>query len=59
MRVAFIGMDVANALFPGGSGTAIGEEINVAGLPYRIIGVAVAKGTVFGVPQDNFRNAAA
>src|SRR5712691_7951617 len=54
VRVAFIGMDVANALFPAGSGTAIGEEINVAGLPYRVIGVAVAKGTVFGVPQDNF-----
>jgi putative ABC transport system permease protein len=54
MRVAFIGTDVSNALFPAGSGAAIGEEINVAGLPYRVIGVAVAKGTVFGVPQDNF-----
>lgn len=54
MRVAFIGMDVANALFPAGSATAIGQEIYVAGLPYHIIGVAVAKGTVFGVPQDNF-----
>jgi putative ABC transport system permease protein len=54
VRVAFIGMDVANALFPAGEATAIGEEINVAGLPYRVIGVAVAKGTVFGVPQDNF-----
>jgi putative ABC transport system permease protein len=47
-------MDVANALFPAGSVTAIGQEIYVAGLPYRVIGVAVAKGTVFGVPQDNF-----
>src|SRR6185436_17903608 len=36
------------------SSSAIGEEINVAGLPYRVIGIAVAKGTVFGVPQDNF-----
>jgi len=54
MRVAFIGMDVANALFPAGPATAIGDEINVAGLPYRIIGVQAAKGTVFGVPQDNF-----
>jgi putative ABC transport system permease protein len=54
MRVAFIGTDVANALFPAGSVTAIGQEIYVAGLPYRVIGVAVAKGTVFGVPQDNF-----
>ena len=54
MRVAFVGMDVANALFPAGSDTAIGQEIYVAGLPYHIIGVAVAKGTVFGIPQDNF-----
>jgi putative ABC transport system permease protein len=54
MRVAFIGMDVANALFPAGAATSLGEEIIVAGLPYRIIGIATAKGTVFGVPQDNF-----
>lgn len=53
-RVAYIGMDVANALFPAGAETAIGEEISVASLPYRVIGVATAKGTVFGVPQDNF-----
>src|SRR6266436_1621880 len=54
MRVAFLGMDVANALFPAGANTSIGEEITVAGLPYRVIGVATAKGTVFGIPQDNF-----
>jgi putative ABC transport system permease protein len=54
MRVAFVGMDVADALFPAGSATALGQEIYVAGLPYHIIGVRVAKGTVFGVPQDNF-----
>lgn len=54
MRVAFIGMDVATALFPAGTETALGQEISVAGLPYRVIGVATAKGTVFGVPQDNF-----
>jgi putative ABC transport system permease protein len=54
LRVAFIGTDVANALFPAGPASAIGEEINVAGLPYRVIGIAAAKGTVFGIPQDNF-----
>jgi putative ABC transport system permease protein len=54
MRVAFVGTDVANALFPAGSSTAVGQEIYVAGLPYRVIGVAAAKGTVFGIPQDNF-----
>ena len=51
-RVAFIGADVANKLFPRSS--PVGEEIVVNGLPYRVIGVAVAKGTVFGMPQDNF-----
>ena len=51
-RVAFIGADVANKLFP--SSSAVGGEIVVDGLTYRVIGVAAAKGTVFGVPQDNF-----
>src|SRR5438270_7249734 len=51
-RVAYIGTDVANNLFP--SGNAVGNEITIAGLPYRVIGVQTAKGTVFGVPQDNF-----
>ncbi len=54
MRVAFIGMDVANALFPAGAAAAIGEELSIAGLPYRVVGVAEAEGTVFGIPQDNF-----
>jgi putative ABC transport system permease protein len=52
MRVAYVGADVANKLFP--SGNAVGGELSIAGLPYRVIGVAAVKGTVFGVPQDNF-----
>ncbi len=51
-RVAFIGMDVANKLFPGGG--AVGGEISISGIPYRVIGIQTAKGTVFGQPQDNF-----
>jgi putative ABC transport system permease protein len=51
-RVAYLGADVANKLFP--SGNAIGGEVIISGLPYRVIGVATAKGTIFGVPQDNF-----
>lgn len=51
-RVAYVGMDVAKKLFP--SGSAIGEELTISGIPYRIIGVQTAKGTVFGQPQDNF-----
>ena len=51
-RVAFVGMDVANKFFP--QGGAIGEEITISGIPYKIIGIQTAKGTVFGQPQDNF-----
>ena len=51
-RVAYVGSDIATKLFP--AGNAVGSEITVRGLPYRIIGVEVAKGTVFGIPQDTF-----
>jgi len=51
-RVAYIGADIATKLFP--AGNAVGSEISVRGLPYRVIGVEVAKGTVFGMPQDTF-----
>ena len=51
-RVAYIGADVADKLFP--SGNSVGQEITIRGLPYRVIGVEVAKGTVFGIPQDSF-----
>ena len=50
-RVAYLGADIADKLF---SGSPIGQEITIRGLPYRVIGVEVAKGTVFGIPQDNF-----
>ena len=51
-RVAYLGADVATKLFPVGS--PLGQEISIAGLPYRVIGVEAARGTVFGIPQDNF-----
>ena len=51
-HVAYIGADVATKLFPAGS--PVGQEIIIAGLPYRVIGVEAVRGTVFGVPQDNF-----
>ena len=53
-RVAFIGADIADKLFPFGG--AVGGEIIVRGLNYRVIGVQKAKGTVFGQPQDYFIN---
>ena len=52
MRVAFIGKDVEDKLFP--QGDALGSEITIRGIPYRIIGVQTPKGTVFGQPQDSF-----
>jgi len=48
--VAFIGADVASKLFP--SSSALDQEILIRGLPYRVVGVGAAKGTVFGMPQD-------
>jgi putative ABC transport system permease protein len=51
-RVAYVGSDVATKLFP--AGNAIGNEISIRGLPYRVIGIETAKGTVFGIPQDTF-----
>lgn len=51
-RVAYVGADVATKLFP--AGNAIGNEIAIRGLPYRVIGIETAKGTVFGIPQDTF-----
>ena len=52
MRVAYVGADVAKKLYPKES--SIGRELTISGIPYRIIGVQTAKGTVFGMPQDNF-----
>lgn len=51
-RVAYIGADVSTKLFP--AGNPINGEIDIRGLPYRVVGVEAVKGTVFGVPQDNF-----
>lgn len=52
MRVAFVGSDIAKKLFPRGG--ALGGEITIQGIPYRIIGIQVEKGTIFGQPQDSF-----
>ncbi|HEU4767486.1 MAG TPA: ABC transporter permease, partial [Pyrinomonadaceae bacterium] len=51
-RVAYIGAAIADKLFSPVS--AIGNEIIISGIPFRVIGIAVAKGDVFGVPQDSF-----
>jgi putative ABC transport system permease protein len=51
-RVAYVGADIANKLFP--AGNALNGEIDIRGLPYRLIGIEAVKGTVFGIPQDTF-----
>ena len=52
MRVCFVGSEIAEKLFP--QGGALGGEIKMRGIPYRIIGIQTAKGTVLGQSQDNF-----
>ncbi len=52
IRVCYIGTDVADKLFPYGS--PVGQEISIRGVPYKVIGVQTAKGSVFGMSQDNF-----
>ncbi len=53
-RVCFLGSDIADKLFP--SGGALNGEIYIRGVPYRVIGVAVEEGTIFGQPQDTYIN---
>jgi len=50
--VCFIGSDIAKEFFLGVD--PLGKEIKIAGLPFRIVGVAKEQGTIFGMPQDNF-----
>jgi len=52
--VAFIGQDVSEKFFSGID--PIGKNILVDGVQYEIIGVAKAKGSVFGHSQDKFVN---
>jgi putative ABC transport system permease protein len=50
--VAVLGSDVKNNLF--GDSDAVGKTIKIEGRPFTVIGVAVAKGSVFGQSQDAF-----
>ena len=50
--VCFIGHDLADEFFP--SLDPIDKEINVSGIPFRVIGVAARIGTTFGESQDKF-----
>jgi putative ABC transport system permease protein len=50
--VAVIGADVESNLF--GDTDPTGKEIKIEGRPFTVIGVAKAKGSVFGQSQDGF-----
>jgi len=52
LDVAFIGKDVKDQLFP--TSDPVGRSLAVQGLPFTIVGVAKAKGSVFGQSQDKF-----
>jgi len=51
-NVAFIGYDVKDRFFA--TANPIGRTITVEGLPFDVVGVSKAKGSVFGMSQDNF-----
>ena len=48
----FIGTDISEKFFSGKD--PIGKTIKIDGVPYEVVGVAQAKGSVFGQSQDNF-----
>ena len=50
--VTMIGADVAKKLFP--NVDPIGQEIDIDGRPYQVVGVAKAIGTALGQSQDGF-----
>jgi len=51
-NVTFIGADVAEKLFP--TTNPLGQTIRIDGRPFEVIGVAQAKGSVFGQPRDMY-----
>jgi putative ABC transport system permease protein len=52
LSVAFIGFDIKERFFP--NSEPVGKSIQIDGRPFDVIGVAKAKGSVFGNSQDNF-----
>ena len=50
-RVAVLGSSAAAALFPGAD--AIGKNLTVAGLRFRVVGVTTETGAALGVDRDN------
>ena len=53
--VAVIGADIVKNLFNNAAPeTVIGQEVRAHGGIFRVIGIAAAQGTIFGISRDNF-----
>jgi len=52
MSVVFLGADFKDRFFP--TVDPVGKTVQVDGRPYEVLGVAKAKGSVFGQSQDNY-----
>jgi putative ABC transport system permease protein len=52
MAVVMLGNDVKERIFPGIE--AVGKTVDMDGIRFEVIGVAKAKGSVFGNSMDNF-----
>jgi putative ABC transport system permease protein len=51
-RVCVIGQDLVEKLFP--NVDPLDKEFNIAGIPFRVIGVTEKVGSTFGQSEDNF-----
>ncbi|MBZ5583450.1 MAG: ABC transporter permease [Acidobacteriia bacterium] len=51
-RVCVIGQDLVDKLFP--FGDPLERELSIAGIPFRVVGIADKQGSVLGQSQDNF-----
>ncbi len=51
-NVVVIGPDLAERAFPGVE--ALGRELKVSGIPYRVIGIVESQGSAMGFSFDNF-----
>jgi putative ABC transport system permease protein len=51
-RVCVIGQDLVEKLFP--NVDPLGKEVQLAGLPFRVVGVIEKVGSTFGQSEDNF-----
>ena len=51
-RVCVIGQDLVEKLFP--AIDPLGKEVQIEGLPFRVVGVAERVGSTFGQSEDNF-----